>query len=116
MLKITDLLFGDYFQNLNGAIFRMDYTVFNRYINDSSFETIFSPVPLSDEILETNFPDPDILAWWPAAKDGYYHIDIEQDDSEDSLGGPEIIIKLKYVHELQHLLKICNIDKDIKLR
>jgi hypothetical protein len=116
MLNITDLMFGDYIQNLSGAIFRMTAAIFTRYLNDNSFGMIFKPVELTDEILESNFPDTDILSWWPIGKDGYYHIEIEQDDSEDSLGGPEVIIKLKYVHELQHLLKICNIDKDIKLR
>lgn len=111
MLNITDLLFGDYFQNSNGNIFRMTYAVFNRYINDDSFETIFSPVPLSDKILEHNFPTTDYLVWFPIGNTGCYQIEIN-----DELKSMNVVIPIKYVHELQHLLKICNIDKDIKLR
>jgi len=116
MFNITDLMFGDYIQNSNGAIFRMTEAIFTRYLNDNLFGIIFKPIELTDEILEINFPDTDILSWWATGKDGYYHIEIEQDDFDDNLGGTEVIIKLKYVHELQHLLKICNIDKDIELK
>ena len=116
MFNITDLMFGDYIQNSNGAIFRMTAAIFTRYLNDNLFGVIFKPIELTDEILENNFPEPDILAWWPIGKDGYYHIELQNDDQEDELGGMEAIIRLKYVHELQHLLNVYKIDKDIKLR
>ena len=79
------------------------------------FDSDIKPVQLTDEILENNFPEPDILAWWPTGKDGCYHIEITKDDKEDELGSTEVIIRLKNVHELQHLLRICGIDKKIQL-
>lgn len=117
MFEITDLMFGDYFQNSSGAVFRMTATIFMRYINDNTFSIIFSPVKLTDEILENNFPNNDILSWWKSTDDTY-QIEIETDDidSENTLWESKAIIRLKYVHELQHLLKDYKVNKDIKLR
>lgn len=79
------------------------------------FDSDIKPVQLTDEILEKNFPEPDILAWRPTGKDASYHIEITKDDKEDELGSMEVVIRLKYVHELQHLLRICGIEKKIVL-
>jgi hypothetical protein len=31
------------------------------------------------------------------------------------LGGGEIFVKCKYVHEIQHVMRLCGIEKEIKL-
>jgi len=66
----------------------------------------FTPIPLTDKILEKNgLFEPEILNgyWMITNKDGSFEI-------EDHCA-----MKLRYVHELQHALRLCGIDKDIIL-
>ena len=78
------------------------------------------PIPLTAEILENN-------GWeygnWGSEDydDEYYtfiddfdiHIDENQTFEIRTVDG--CTIKLKYVHELQHALKLCGIEKEIEL-
>lgn len=126
MINIEGLMVGDYFiaeryygQMLKAFEIKSDGGIRAETLNGGLvgpfFDSDIKPVQLTDEILEKNFPEPDILAWWPTGKDGSFHIEITKDDKEDELGSTEVIIRLKYVHELQHLLRICGIDKKIQL-
>ena len=126
MISIECLMVGDYFiaERYYGQILKVfeikSYgairaETLNGGLVGPFFDSDIKPVYLTDEILEKNFPEPDILAWWPTGKDGCYHIEITKDDKEDELGSTEVIIRLKYLHELQHLLRICGIDKKIQL-
>lgn len=108
-------MIGDWVQNQNGVPFMVTAAMFWQYTYRGDFWVVFRPIQLTDEILNLNFPEPEIVAWWPT-KDGRYHIEIQTDDREDELGATEIIISLRFVHELQHLLKICGIEKEIVLK
>lgn len=78
------------------------------------------PIPLTNKILELN-------GWeygdWGDENytDEYYTFDDDFDIHIDDTGNFEIrtvdgqTIKIKYVHELQHALKLCGIDKNIEL-
>jgi len=70
-----------------------------------------SPIPITEEILVKN-------GWRkePITIDGDYanwhgEIPINQDEDEYNYAD----IELKYVHQLQHLLRLCGIEKEIEL-
>lgn len=64
-------------------------------------------VPLTPEILEKNFPDTEILVWY-GNKDKWH---IECPAFEDL----QVEIEIKYVHQLQHILRLCGFEKEIEL-
>ena len=80
-------------------------------------EKYCEPIPLTWDILYKNFPDTDDgLAWWENtefendAKDEYlwWHITVT---------GDVLVVdgEIRYVHELQHALRLCGIEKEIEL-
>ena len=73
-------------------------------------ENEIAPISLTPEILEKNFPTTDEIVWWqrnPAIMDGYFHIEYAQNWIDC------FSINIRYVHELQHALRLCGIEKDI---
>ena len=67
------------------------------------------PVPLTDEILEKNFPEPtDGITWYP--EEGGFNCHTYVPDCEINAFG-----LFKYVHQLQHALRLCEIEKEIEL-
>ena len=92
-----------------------------RFSDDDDDEFIYSypsdgidPIPLTPEILEKNgFEDGQFFAEllyreWQIMCD-CSHIAMRHE------GGWSMDISCKYVHELQHALRLCGIDLDIKL-
>jgi len=68
-----------------------------------------SPIPLTEEILKNNFPDPtDGLTWFP--EEGGFNCHTYVPKCEINAFG-----LFKYVHQLQNALRLCGIDIDIKL-
>lgn len=66
-----------------------------------------SPIPLTEEILEKNFPNPtDGLSWFP--EEGGFNCHTYVPNCEINAFG-----LFKYVHELQHALRLCGIEKEI---
>lgn len=128
-MKATDLMVGD-FVNVNdiplrvGAIrqdelgfFDNDYKIY--WCSDDEFDRI-DPIPLTEEILVKNgwdftkrkygvYCDEDKrrdLELSRDEKDGFYW-SINTDEYE--------ILRITYVHQLQHLLRLCGIKKSIIL-
>lgn len=64
-------------------------------------------VPLTEEILQKNFPTPEEIIWWPL-DDGSFRVEM-QDDTHLIIG------KYNYVHELQHALRLFGKNGEIKL-
>lgn len=65
------------------------------------------PVPLTDEILEKNFPEPtDGITWYP--EEGGFNCHTYVPKCEINAFG-----LFKYVHQLQHALRLCEIEKEI---
>lgn len=79
----------------------------------------FQPIPLTPEILEKNFQkDPDYINtyWRPDCRK--FCFVKESDDWYFAFrykGGHICIAECNYVHELQHILKSCGIEKEIVL-
>lgn len=73
-----------------------------------SYDTIY-PIPLTEEILEKNFPRAEKVAWWCA--DDYEDAD-DRITYEIHISGGAIGINgfMWYVHELQHALRLCGLN------
>lgn len=67
----------------------------------------FVGIPLTQEILQRNFPTTEEMVWWPL-KDGSFRAEM-QDDTHLIIG------KYNYVHELQHALRLFGKDGEIEL-
>lgn len=63
------------------------------------------PIPLTAEIMEKNFPGPEVIVWWPFL-DGF-HCETQ------TYGDIMVSGKFRYAHQLQHALRLCWIDADI---
>ena len=83
-----------------------------------NFENII-PIPLTPEILEKNgfknrgaqfFCDNIGMIWW---KDNIFMF--SKYTRHEDLPTENISINIGYVHELQHALKLCGIDKEVEL-
>lgn len=63
------------------------------------------PIPLTAEIMERNFPGPEVVEW-SAFLEGFY--------CEMQFGADMLVSgKFRYAHQLQHALRLCRIDADI---
>ena len=86
-------------------------TVYDGYICTDSFEDshdyYFEPILLTPEISEKNFPTAEELAWWPV-EDGLH---CELRNTEDIM----VSGVFRFVHELQHAIRLCGIEKEIEL-
>ena len=81
------------------------------------------PIPLTPEILEKNgFVKQAYDGWLISENNGrrlieyrtdYFDGLLRIDYAEEPFS--KISIKLKYVHQLQHALKVCGIDKEIEI-
>ena len=90
---------------------------------------VFEPIPLTPEILEKNgFKKQDGNVWLlykykddEPTKGSLYYILWDMDEnyleinSFTSLTGDFNRIGIRYIHELQHALKLCGIEKTIEL-
>ena len=117
-MSAQDLMFGDWVQIVSDApVMPNEYHTVdwirtgeigldNRAIVTYPF---IQPVLLTQEILEKNFPEPtDGLTWYP--EEGGFNCHTYVPNCEINAFG-----LFKYVHELQHALRLCKIDKTIKL-
>ena len=137
-MKATDLMIGDYIQDLAGDLCQV--IVIDRQV--AQVETLTGVhqgdttryldeaegVSITPEILEKNgFPyDNKERLYYPFSNKAFA---IERDEHDDrvfyysmyvynpysSFNWHEII-EIRYVHELQHALKLCGIEKEIVLQ
>ena len=76
------------------------------------------PIPLTPEILKRNFPS--TTDWYFIGTDKFcFRIDKYKDKWDLYFGkdgkGTNLQIKISYVHELQHALRLCGINKEIEI-
>ena len=119
-MEVTDLMVGNWVVTSDGIL----KTVTRRDFEDNDFNR-YSPIPLTPEILEKNkFRKNSIETW-------LYHLDDGNDwfifDSNNyTIYRKEYnyikecyeyieLFTVEYVHELQIILKICKIKKEIVL-
>lgn len=123
-MKAEELMVGDWvmWKNRQVQIVRVSGIVYSfgqidvvlAHCNDDNLlEThdikSVSPIPLTEEILKKNFPDPtDGLTWFP--EEGGFNCHTYVPKCEINAFG-----LFKYVHDLQHVLRLCGIDKEITL-
>lgn len=72
------------------------------------------PIPLTSDILNKNFPDTrdDVFWCWDDRKSQeeiWYEVRIEKNYET------VFMLDIRYVHELQHALRLCGIEKEIEL-
>ena len=62
------------------------------------------PIILDESILMQNNFNPEIVSWWRPKVDGFFKIAIMNNDTS-------LCAKVKYVHELQHALRLCGLSE-----
>ena len=119
-------MIGDWvYNNVADITFQVYPQFFSQWHNQpEQLKAIIQPIPLTPEILENNGFEKEIVGG-----DTYFTLDdiVLQNDYEfgfdfgrfyrDSEDGFVLvgIITIKYVHQLQHALRLCGIDKEITI-
>ena len=62
------------------------------------------PIILDESILMQNNFNPEIVSWWRLEGEDFFKIAIMNDDTS-------LCAKVKYVHELQHALRLCGLSE-----
>ena len=122
-MKVEEIQIGDWVQNPLGwraqvRGIRRTQAITDEFewrvrigLNDDTFTDLslgeIKPIRLTTEILEKNFPTAGELAWWPV-EDGLH---CESRNTEDIM----VSGVFRFVHDLQHALRLCGIDKSIEL-
>lgn len=123
MNKASELMLGDYLRyktnfpdkalqgkvvNVVGVEGRVSVrTIDDGKYHESEHPNWLAPLPLTEEILQKNFPTPEEIVWWPL-KDGSFRVEM-QDDTHLIIG------KYNHVHELQHALRLFGKEGKIEL-
>ena len=123
IMKVEDLMTGDwYWWEAEGKKYPLQVTKDTFKLLDEDISN-FQPIPLTPEILEKN----DILyekqSFYYVIKDDknlectYYIQQVLQGDWAIGIDigayDCSVFARIKYVHELQHALKLCGIEKEI---
>ena len=123
-MKATDLIIGDWVQvpSLIDNVEHYDAWCKVKQLRDCDLDVIgfkelkydeIVPIPLTPEILEKNGWECEYFGkrqeWW-LDKTKFPIVGYSTNDTLHHNG-----IVLKYVHELQHALKLCKIEKEIVL-
>lgn len=122
-LSCKDLMLGDWIKMNNGYAKVTAIDTHKIYFLDklgTGIAYCAEPIPLTAEILEKNgfesYSHESNLIWGIKTAEGHWvlaYMDYYWSFTMDCTIYRRI--KIQYVHELQHTLKICNIDKEIVL-
>lgn len=122
-MKANELMIGDWLQHASGKYFQI--TRLDEWKDDSvhfacghphlwEYNNEFTPISITPEILVNN-------GFQQISTNKYVSgqvtiaIFVEEFLITIKSGGVRVMITIKYVHELQHALRLCGIEKDIKL-
>lgn len=119
-MNIHKLMVGDWLQHANGKYFQV--TRIDMWGDGSvhfacghphlwEYNNEFSPIPLTPEILEKNGFH---KVWNGSWKLNNTNLLIDEDNGF-YVGISMLSLRLDYVHELQHILRLCGIDKKIPI-
>lgn len=126
-------MIGDWLQHASGKCFQI--TRLDMWVDGSvhfacghphlwEYNNKFTPIPLSAEILEKNgfdISDKEVMQYHFEEDGEKYHFSLRQMYDKDgkphgySFYAFNVLTLLDYVHELQHALRLCGIEKKIKL-
>jgi len=132
-MKVEDLMIGDwYYWEAEGKKYPMQVTKDTFKLSDEDISN-FQPIPLTQEILEKNFTMYDLEYFIPEYPNHdpksndyfsiYHHKGVSSiwktEYIEDFYAEEETksvcVTSIKYVHDLQHFLKSCVTDNEIKI-
>lgn len=121
-MKANELMIGDWVMTTSGETCKIImvgqhspcYTNCHTDGDGMYWPNDLSPIPLTREILEKNGWKEAVLRHWNIEED------FALEKGEDGnmfwfLRGVSLVCSLNFVHELQHALKLCRIEKEIKL-
>lgn len=140
-MDVNELMIGDYIRQKHSNLVLKVSAITPPYVqcegeNGQFHEDTIEPIPLSVEILESNGFKlvGDHTSHWQICGDGYddiqisgvpdpkHHVTLILNAHKDSTTGTgygfyRMIydMPIRYVHELQHIMRICRIGKEIKL-
>lgn len=124
-MKASDLMIGDYVTvTPSGMLIQVAAThkrkvAYHACTDKLSWvrEGLLRPIPLTREILEKNGMKFRTNVGWFAEDEEYFlEISTKGDNVYWTINDWEYsLLKLNYVHELQHALKLCRIEKEIVL-
>lgn len=120
-MKTDELSIGDWLQDNYCYAHNVKIAAISkRSIREEKFEVwrpfkFLTPIQITPEILEKNgFTKSNVFVEWKYEEEGIYilwkpfpFLKIETENVQLNLSGCE------YVHELQHALRLCGIEKDI---
>lgn len=102
-----------------GLLHTMQEQEYGYIKEDSPLFRIVEPIPLTPEILEKNGFEPVKEGKFPTLKNCYGDILFQLEDIKNEYIHDTLYmfknIPIFYVHELQHALRLCNLDKEIVL-
>ena len=111
-MKANELQIGDLVQidgKIGNVSFISELGDINVFIDETQMISTRNPnpIPITAELLENNFPEPtDGITWYP--EEGGFNCHTYVPDCEINAFG-----LFKYVHQLQHALRLCGIEKEI---
>lgn len=120
-MKTTELMIGDWVQ-IQYRDKRVKVTdIYDGKIYTTAISPLmedeFAPIPLIPEILEKNGLALDRMGnYFP--EDKRYDLEISEIEGDiywTVCWGDYGVLRLRYVHELQHALRLCGIEKEIAL-
>ena len=116
-MKANELVIGDYVQGFSPGTKLKVCRILNEYrVGIRSYDGIYwelpaddiQPIPLTPKILEKNFPNAESgVIWWWDIDELYCEIDANN--------GIKVTGYFHNIHELQHALRLCGIEKEIEL-
>lgn len=120
-MKVEELMIGDwYYWEDEGKKYPLQVTKDTFKLSDKDISN-FQPIPLTPEILDKNGILYEKLSFYYVIKDNkdlecthYIYQTIQEDWAIGVDTGAydcSVFARIKYVHELQHALKLCGIDK-----
>ena len=106
-MEAIDLMIGDWIVKPSGHIRTIDRSEF---LNDDAWFEDIKPIPLTPEILKKNGWKE--TQYWHEYQDGKNTIQCCLPDMRGRIKGVEIEnFKCEYVHQYQHLLRLCGLDE-----
>ncbi len=131
-MKANELMVGDYVYNHRNwecpivEIHKNSAVVIARHYGEEEFFlSDLRPIPLTEEILKKNgfdTSDPEVKQYHFTEDGQSYHFSLRQmyNQKDNKPNGYSfyafsVLTIIDYVHQLQHALRLCGIDKEIEL-
>lgn len=124
-MKANELMIGDFvciansFAKVHDSI---DKVIGVEFI-DGGYDVFnpeeITPIPLTDDILRNNGFEYFHKNYASISREHPFMLRLDKWPDENGLGGVWTIcdiIEIRYVHQLQHALRLCGIDKEIKIK